>query len=137
MTTIEELARTTAASHGIDSHAAALDVVRVHVDQIADDSDLYNAETEQLTDDGAEVVATAIAESYAQGLHATRACDLLDEIAREATAISEADQAIKDHTAERNALIRAALRTELPRTDIAAAARVKEARLYQIRDGRR
>lgn len=46
-------------------------------------------------------------------------------------------EAAKRHTEERDELVRAALRTDLRRADIAAAAGVKEARLYQIRDGRR
>lgn len=55
---------------------------------------------------------------------------LLEQIADERAAAAR-------HTARRDELIRAAMRTELPRAAIAAAAGVKEARLYQIRDRRR
>jgi hypothetical protein len=51
--------------------------------------------------------------------------------------ISDAEGTIAEATARRDELVRAAMRTELPRAKIAEAARVKEARLYQIRDGRR
>lgn len=62
---------------------------------------------------------------------------LLDDIADQAAAIRAAEETIAKRTGRRDELIRAALSTELRRADIAAAARVKEARLYQIRDGRR
>jgi hypothetical protein len=136
-TTIDELARTIANTHGIDTFAAARDVVAVHVDQIADDPDLWDAEACTLTPSGAELVAGVVAESYAIGANATDAQLLLNQIEDAAAAISQAERVVADKTAERDNLIRAALGTELRRADIAAAAGVKEARLYQIRDGRR
>lgn len=136
-TTIEELARTIAETHGIDSHAAAIDVVRVHVDQITDDPDLYDPEAEELTGDGAAVVAQAVADSYAHDMYGTTAARLLNDLTTAARKLALAEQAVRDHTAARDEMIRAALKTELRRADIAAAAGVKEARLYQIRDGRR
>lgn len=137
MTSIQDLAQTIAETHGIDSRDAAVESVRVFVDQIADEADLWNAETQELTEEGVEVVSTAIAESYAKGLHATKAEQLLNEIAEAAAAISTFEAKVAEYTADRDELIRKALRTELRRADIAAAAGVKEARLYQIRDGRR
>lgn len=130
MTTIDDLARTIAETHGIDSFAAARESVTVLVNQVSDDADLWDPATDTLTPDGVEVVTRAIAESYSIGAVATRAAQILVEL--EGTVAG-----IEQMTARRDELIRAALKTELRRADIAAAARVKEARLYQIRDGRR
>lgn len=137
MTRIEDLAQNIAETHGIDSHDAAVDVVRVHVDQIADDPDLWDAEQNQLTESGADVITEAIAAAYERNLNGTVAQRLLDDIAEAAAAIEALETKVAEYTADRDELIRAALKTELRRADIAAAAGVKEARLYQIRDGRR
>jgi hypothetical protein len=136
-TTIGDLAHAIAAEHGIDSFDAARDVVTVHVDQIADDPDLWNRDTETLTPAGVELVTGAVAESYRQGINSTTVDRLLDEIATAARDIAETEKRLAEQIADRDHLIRAALRTEARRCDIAAAAGVKEARLYQIRDGRR
>lgn len=61
----------------------------------------------------------------------------LDEIAYNTEQIEQLKAALQSHMDARGDLIRAALDAGLRRADIAAAARVKEARLYQIRDGRR
>lgn len=137
MTTIDDLAQTVRAAHDIDTLDAARDVVRVHVDQISDDLELWNAETGELTPAGVDLVTAAITESYATGLHATAAQQLLEQIADEAAAIAVAERVAAAATERRDQLIRSALRTELPRAAIADAARLKPARLYQIRDGRR
>ncbi len=137
MTTIDELAETTLAEHDIDTMDAARQVVTVHIDEIRDDEDLWNVETQSLTAAGVEVVTTAIAQAYANGQYATDAQRLLDDLAEAAAAITEAEQSIAERTERRDALIRRALKTELPRQAIADAAGVKPARLYQIRDGRR
>jgi hypothetical protein len=137
MTTIEDLAQDIRNIHGIDSMDAARDVVRVHVDQIASDIDLYNPGTGELTDAGTAVVTEAVAQSYRRGFNSTHAENLLALIDAEAGQIEAAEKEIAERTERRDELIRAALRTELPRASIAAAAGVKEARLYQIRDGRR
>jgi hypothetical protein len=137
MTTIEELAQAIQNTHGIDSHDAALEVVRVHVDQILGDVDLYDADTGLLTYAGTALLTEAIAQSYARGFNSTHADNLLALIDVEAGAIKAAQDEIAERTERRDELIRAALRTELPRSVIAEAAGVKEARLYQIRDGRR
>lgn len=137
ISSIVELAESIAAQHGIDSRTAAREVVTVHVDQIADDPEFWNADSATLTPAGVEVVTAAIAASYAQSLHGTDAQRLLDDIAAAAAAIETFQGKVSEYTDDRDELIRAALRTELRRADIAAAAGVKEARLYQIRDGRR
>lgn len=137
MTTIEELAQTIRQTHDIDSMDAARDVVQVTVDQISDDPDLYDRESRSLTAEGVEVVTTSIAQSYAYDLHGTEAANLIALIGEAATAVEEAAQLVLERTAQRDELIRSALRTELPRGAIAEAANVQPARLYQIRDGRR
>lgn len=137
MTTIEDLAQTIKTIHGIDSMDAARDVVRVHVDQISDDPDLYDADTGEITDAGVDLVTDVVAQSYGQRQHGTVAQRLTEDIAAEVAAIGAAERAIAEHTARRDELIRAALKTELRREDIAVAAGLKVARLYQIRDGRR
>lgn len=131
MTTIDELARAIAEQHGIDTLDAAREVVAVHVDQISDDADLWDELTDTLTPVGVEVVTRAVAESYSVGAVASSAAQILVELEQ---AVAE----IGRLTARRDELIRAGLRTELRRADIAKAAGFKgEARLYQIRDGRR
>lgn len=137
MTTIDELAETILEAHDLDTMDAARDVVNVHLDQIRDDEDLWMADSMLLTAAGAEVVTGAIAESLAQGLYSTRGQHLLNGIADVAAAIARSEQATAEHVERRDDLIRKALKTDLSRVDIAAAARVKPARLYQIRDGRR
>jgi hypothetical protein len=139
MTTIsiDSLAETIASVFGIDTLDAARQVVQVHVDQIADDADLYVPEACALTEAGALIVAEAIRHSYAGGFVATTATALLERIAVKEEKRRLAAMEAQNYAEERDDLIRAALRTELRRTDIAAAAGVSEARLYQIRDGRR
>lgn len=68
---------------------------------------------------------------------ATVASDLLERLRAKAAEIADAEHQLADLYTERDELIRAAMRTDLRRPDIAAAASLKEARLYQIRDGRR
>lgn len=129
-TTIDDLAQVVAEEHGIDTFTAAVDVVTAHVDQISDDADLWDTVTSTLTPDGVEVVTRVVAESYSIGAVATRAAQILVDLEDTVTEIGKL-------TDRRDELIRAALKTELRRADIAAAAGVREARLYQIRDGRR
>lgn len=137
MTTIDDLAQKIRDAHGIDTLTAARDVVTVHVDQIADDPELWDTDAQTLTPAGVEVITRAVAESYSVGAVATAAANLLVQIEETAAAIAVTEKHREEQVAARDELIRAALRTELRRADIAAAAGVKEARLYQIRDGRR
>jgi hypothetical protein len=61
----------------------------------------------------------------------------LAELAAVARDRAEAEKHLDHLEGRRDELVRALLQTRVPREDIAAAARVKPARLYQIRDGRR
>jgi hypothetical protein len=138
MTHIQDLTQTIRETHNIETLAAATDVVQLHVDAIADDAELWDADGSTLTDAGVEVVSFAIAESYRQGLNGTAEDRLLDDIGAAAAAIAANEERGAELVAERDELIRAALKTTLRRADIAAAAGFKgPERLYQIRDGRR
>ena len=136
MTAIAHLAHNVADRHDI-SHAAAVDAIRAHVDQVADDPDLWDADTGELTTAGVALVTEAIAETYAGGHIATAASLLLERIADITADITSAMTRLTELTAERDELVRAALGTEARRTDIAAASGLTVGRLYQIRDGRR
>lgn len=129
-TSIDDLAREIADTHGIDTLDAAREVAKVHVDQISDDPDLWDTATDTLTPAGVDLVKGAIAESYSIGAVATRAAQILADLEETATEIERLG-------ARRDELVRAAMKTELRRDDIATAARLTTARLYQIRDGRR
>lgn len=137
MITIEDLAGEIQSTHDVDTHTHAVSVVTVHVDNVAADPDLWDADTETLTDLGAELVRDAIAQAYAQSQVATRASQLLEDLADAAERRAALDVERADVIERRDALIRSALRTELTRSAIAAAGGVTMARLYQIRDGRR
>jgi hypothetical protein len=128
MTTIEDLARTVADTHGIASIDAARDVVCVHVTEIADDGDLYNPQTRELTDAGTVLVTEAIARCYGNGIYSTYASLLLGMIEAVAAQSGRATQCVE--------LIHAALHTELRRADIAAAAGISEDVLDQIHAGK-
>lgn len=136
MITINQLAAKLGNHHGVDPDAMATSV-RILVDQICADPDLWDAETDRLTQAGADLVAIQVAETYAAGTVATEAAELLEQIAAAEAARAAASRQADGHTARRDELIRAALRTEARRSDIAAAGGIGESRLYQIRDGRR
>ncbi len=63
----------------------------------------------------------------------------LDELADVAERITTTEQHLAELGARRSALIRTVLAHEpkIPRAEIAERARITEARLYQIRDGKR
>lgn len=63
--------------------------------------------------------------------------NLLAEIAASVSAMSAAEAIVDELVDKRDDLIRAAMRAGLPRSDIAQAAGLKVARLYQVRDRRR
>lgn len=127
MTTIDELAQTISQQYDIEIDPAR-ESVQAFVDQIADDAELWNADVNTLTDAGVNVVASAMAASgEVTGPMATQ---ILDDL-------MAATEAIDIATAQRDAFIRLAMRAGIPRGEIASAAHVTVARLYQIRDGRR
>ena len=137
MIDVDTLARKIAATHGITTHAAAREVVIVHAEQLTDDPNLWNADTEQLTTAGEALVVQAVDEAYTAGTLATSATTFLEDIAAAAAEMVTAERDLATARDRRDDLIRAAMRTELPRDAIATAGRIKPARLYQIHYGRR
>lgn len=136
MTTIDELGQTVAAKYDIPTDAAR-DLVDTYVNQISDDADLWNADDEVLTADGVEVVSEAISEGYARKQWSTAEAVMLgelDDVTAELASIATKQEELIER---RDQLIRSLMETSVARDEIAAAARVKTARLYQIRDGRR
>lgn len=133
MTTIDDLAGRVAQEREIDV-AAARDLVSIYVGQINDDPDLWNIDVETLTSDGVDVVLAAIATAYEQDLSSTAETQMLEELEditrRRAEVVAELDE-------RRGELVRTLMSTGVARKRIAQAAGLKEARLYQIRDGRR
>ena len=127
MATIEDIAEATAYFYGIELDAAR-DVVTTYVDQIRDDSDLWNAETDELTTDGADVVKTAISEGYARRVYSTAEAAMLAEL-------DDISAKLPQMTERRDELVRSLMRSTVARTDVADAARLTEGRLYQIRNG--
>lgn len=133
MSTIDGLASRVAQEREID-FAAARDVVTTYAGQISDDPDLWSVDAETLTPDGVEVVLTAIATAYEHDLNSTTETLMLDELEdirrRRGELVTELDE-------RRDELVRTLMGTSVARKRIADAAGLKEARLYQIRDGRR
>jgi undecaprenyl pyrophosphate synthase len=136
MTTIDDLAQTIATQYDIPTDAAR-DLVAVYVDQINDDADLWNREDETLTAEGVEVVTTAISEGYARKLWSTAEANMLGELDDVTAELIKVAERQTDLTERRDQLVRSLMATSVSRDEIAAAARLKVARLYQIRDGRR
>jgi hypothetical protein len=110
--------------------AAELDVteeaLRTLVDQIADDSDLYNDETFEITDAGMEVIRTALAASQPHG------DDLLADVEGFAAEYADAQQKADDAMQKRDAAVRAAVAYGHNRTKVAQMAGISRERLYQI-----
>lgn len=121
MITVSELSRAVASVHGIDDLSAATAVVWAHLTEVRDDPDFYDTGTGAFTADGAAFIIESINQSYQIGAVSTIASDLL-RLIEESTG------------SERDAYVRSALRTELRRVDIAAAAGVAAADLDRIRD---
>ena len=134
-TCIDDFATFIAERHGIDSHDAAVEMVTALVDE--DDEELWDSITSTLTPAGVEVVTRAVDESYSVGAVATRSAQILVDLEEVSADIDKLTERLNERIADRDKLVRKALGTELRRDDIATAARVKPARLYQIRDGRR
>jgi len=136
MTTIEDLAQTTAARYDIPTDPARK-LVATYVDQISDDADLWDAGAQTLTADGVQVVTDAISEGYRHGLNSTAESRVLADLEETAAELRRAAEAVEALTAKRDQMVRTLMTTAVSRKTIAEAAGLKEARLYQIRDGRR
>jgi hypothetical protein len=118
MTTIRE------AAQEFDVTDETITVMR---DQIADDSDLWNEDTREITDAGMEVMRTALAtntDPIGQ--------DLLDEVAQAAITYQDAAIAASEALERRDDAIRAAVAYGHKRTQVADLAEISRERLYQI-----
>ncbi len=135
-TTVTDFTQDIANVHDIDLDTAR-HVVQVHVDQIAADRDLYDPETQALTDEGVQVVSQAIHDSDSQQLWSTTAHNLLNQLDAVVERITNTQNDLDGLVADRDQIIRKLMTTEVPRDHIATVAGLKPARLYQIRDGRR
>ncbi len=134
--TVETFAQAVANAHDIDLETAQ-QVVQVHVNQIADDPDLYDPDTKTLSNKGAKIVDQAIQNSDSQQLWSTTAHNLLNQLDAVVERITNTQNDLDVLVADRDQIIRKLMTTEVPRDHIATVAGLKPARLYQIRDGRR
>jgi hypothetical protein len=122
MTTIRE------AAQELDITESAANVLR---DDIADDPDLYNTETQEITDLGMEVIRTAFAENSDPMM-----ADYLAEVEYHGNVYrqrrDEADEVLDEARGERDAAIRKAVAHGHNRTKVAELAGISRERLYQI-----
>lgn len=133
MTTVDQLAGMLRVQLDLADPQATRDAVATVVGSIADDPDLWDPASATLTPAGV-VAVTAV---MSQPDHGSAESRLLEDIAEAAAAIEAAQRSVAEHTERRDELVRVAMGTALPREEIAAAAGVRPARLYQIRDGHR
>lgn len=105
-----------------------LEIVRVYAGQLADDTDLYDVETGELSDTGVELIITSVAES---ALYTT--ASVLDELVQAQDDVNRQE----DRLSRRDAAIRAALKEAVPVREIVEHTGLSRERVYQIRDGRR
>lgn len=119
--TTERMVDAVARHHGLAARGAALAIVNVYIGHAAEDPELWDVDTGQLTPDGIAAVWTEIGHGVTGGVNDT----LLAALADAATWAREA-------LANRDALVRAAFRARIPRARIADAAQVTPARVYQI-----
>lgn len=96
-------------------------------DQIADDPELYNGDTLEITDTGMDLIRTALLENTDP-----RGEDLITEVlgraAQYARALEKSDLARQ----ERDKAVKAAVHYGFNRTRVAKAAQISRERLYQI-----
>lgn len=132
-----DLATRLATQYGIDPAAAAT-AVDTYAGQISDDPDLYDGGV--LTEAGADIIARQFAADYdtaAPGTVTRAHAELRDQITETARRIDDLTARRDETISERDGLIRQAIAAGVRVDDIAADARLKPARIYQIRDGRR
>lgn len=108
--------------------ADMLEIVKTYAGQISGDSDLYDAETEELTDDGAEVIIGSIASA---ALH--NESSVLDELMDAQADVNRQPERLT----RRDNAVRKALAEGTPVREIVEHTGLSRERVYQIRDGRR
>ena len=128
----QQLAAELADKFGSDL-AATQDAVDSYAGQLQDE-DLYDTENDQLSADGVEVIRQQFADDQETTAIAS---DILNQIIVAEANRKEFQDRADEATASRDALIRKAVSMTIRVADIAEAADLKPARIYQIRDGRR
>lgn len=137
MTDITELAQTAAGRFGIDEEAA-IDIARTYLRQgaeaVGDDPELIDED--DLTDGQIDTVLTAI-EAEMGNAHAADEQDLA-ELGDLRDRIALLEEQVVRISEERDRIVRRLLANAVvPVKDVAEAAGLTRARIYQIRDGRR
>lgn len=110
--------------------AAMLEAVRTYAGQVSGDADLWDAEAEELTEAGEEIVRGSVAAW--QGDEGAQDAALA-ELAEAQADVDKHDEQI----ARRDAAIRAAVKQSVSALRIAEMTGLSRGRIYQIRDGRR
>lgn len=129
MIELRDLADELAEQYDTD-RTAMLEAVTTYAGQISDDTDLWDADTDELTEDGEEIVRGSIA-AWQGDTIAT------DTILSELTEAQDAVNLHDEQTARRDGAVRAAIAATVPVIRIAEMTGLTRARIYQIRDGRR
>lgn len=137
MTDINELAETAAKRFDIDEEAA-VDIARVYLKQgaeaVGDDPRLIDED--DLTDEQIDTVMTAI-EAEMGNAHAADEQDLV-ELGDLRDRIALLEEQVARISEERDRIVRRMLANAVvPVKDVADAAGLSRARIYQIRDGKR
>jgi len=127
MTSLRDLADQLAEERDVPA-ADMLEIVRTYAGQISDDADLYDPETSEVTDAGAEVIIGSIASAafYTEP-------SVLDELVEAQTDVDRQDERL----GRRDAALRKALSEGVPVREIVEHTGLSRERVYQIRDGRR
>lgn len=128
MIELRDLAADLADKYDTDT-AAMLEAVTTYAGQISDDSDLWDADAEELTEAGEEIVRGSVAAWQGDD----RAIDALTELGDAQADVDKHDEQI----ARRDAAIREAIKDLVPVAQIAEMTRLSRGRIYQIRDRRR
>lgn len=106
------------------------DSIRGYVDQISDDPDLWDPDTETITDDGASIIAGQVRSGSGQRDHDS---DLTDVIAR----IDQLSHDTRDALDERDTLIRRMLADGVPYARLGEITGLSRSGLDTIRRGER
>jgi len=120
----------------LDTTTAAVTTL---IDQISDDADMYNADTNTLTEGGLAILRAQLAtetptdQTLDELAEATAAFSLADDAADAASAAWDTAKRERDDArARRNAAIRAAVAYGHPKSKVAAAADLSREMLYRI-----
>lgn len=119
-------------NYTITNAAAELDVTEETIvtlaGQISDDPDLWNDDTQTLTQAGLDLLREQI------GVHFNPADQTLEELAEATEAYRLASDAADDARARRDAAVRAAVKYGHPKSRVATAAEISREMLYRIID---